>query len=54
MESGYGTWLDGVRGLGSKIGICKRGLGSYKVWRAVRPLNAKLLMAIIRMSFKDL
>ena len=35
-------------------GTCLRGLGSYKVRRAVRPVNAPLLITEIRLLFKSL
>ena len=38
----------------TRLGPCQRGLGSYKVWRAVRPLNNPLLMTEIRLLFKYL
>ena len=38
----------------ARLGICKSGLGSYKVLRAVRPVNDPLLMTEIRLLYKYL
>ena len=33
----------------ARLGTCKRGLGSYKYWRAARPVNVPLMMTEIRL-----
>ena len=38
----------------TRLGTWQRGLGSYKFWRAVRPLNVPELMEVIRLRFKYL
>ena len=38
----------------AKLGACRRGLGSYNRTRAVRPVNAPTMMAVIRFSSKYL
>ena len=45
-------WGD-TEAIEARLGASQRGLGSYKVWRAVRPVNA-LLMTVIRFSLKSL
>ena len=38
----------------ARLVTCQHGLGSYKLRRAVRPVNAPLLMTVIRLLFKYL
>ena len=38
----------------TRLGTCQRGLGSYKSMRAVRPVNAPLMIAEIWLELKSL
>ena len=38
----------------TRLGTCQRGLGSYKVWRAIRPVNNPSLMTEIWLESKYL
>ena len=38
----------------ARLGTRQRSLGSYNIWRAVRPVNAPLLMTEMRLRSKRL